>query len=167
MSNLDAKTEAWLSGASAALEDITASPLSRNSQSDRSSLSAEIAAALNSGVSQIMRVVSNTSSISESPTACRSSNGHAAPSPRFSSHPSRSRSAKRVCAGERSFGLDRTNSLAANESSGLEMDITKHTILSQQPQQPQQQRLESLSTRVSPTQSVLKISPPPRSPATE
>ena len=111
VSNLDAKTEAWLSGACAALDDITASPLSAGSRSDRSSLSAEIAAALNSGVSRVISAVSTTSSVSDSPVV-EASSSRPAPSPYFSSHPSRLKQAHPL--GERSFGMDRTNSLATN-----------------------------------------------------
>ena len=96
-SNLDAKTEAWLTGACAALDDITASPLSEHGgdggdgglgghSSDRSSLSADIAAALNGSVVRVMRAVSTTSAEDREQDH---DTGLPKPSPRFSSHPSR------------------------------------------------------------------------------
>lgn len=152
VSNLDAKTEAWLTGACAALDDITASPLSTGGRSDRSSLSAEIAAALNSGVSRVISAVSTTSSVSDSPIK-RASSSRPAASPYFSSHPSRVGKRGRSV-GERSFGLDRTNSITAKDSS----ESVKRVAMEKQTRRP---------VHASPGRALSKIAPPPNSPATE
>ena len=162
VSNLDDKTEAWLSGACAALDDITASPLSAGSRSDRSSLSAEIAAALNSGVSRVISAVSTTSSISDSPVV-ETSSSRPAPSPCFSSHPSRLKQARPMV--ERSFGMDRTNSLATSDSSGRDSSIAVSKQSKCHHQHTQQQRSQRQHANASPRAS--KIAPPPSSPATE
>jgi hypothetical protein len=156
-SNLDAKTEAWLSGACAALDDITSSPLSAGSRSDRSSLSAEIAAALNTGVSRVMSAISTTSSVSESPIT-RASSSRPAPSPCFSSHPSRVSSKHAHLEGERAFGTDRTNSLTATGSSEPNNQTTTGKQTRRQHQQP---------VHASPVRASSQIAPPPSSPATE
>jgi hypothetical protein len=173
VSNLDAKTEAWLSGACAALDDITASPLSANGRSDRSGLSAEIAAALNSGVSRVISAVSTTSSvIDDEAVEGEGSLGGSfvRPSPRFSSHPSRG--AKQATTpgghGERSFGSDRTNSLAADDSPGPGMNMGLGKKARQNRRVQQQRRQQQLAqAAASPASSPAKIAPPPSSPVTE